>query len=164
MTGKTRLRLDLFPESFEIRQAAAGRQLSIGGCDLVELARRFGTPLYLYDQVTLESAVTAYQQALAEFYPAETGITYAGKAFLCPAIAQWVKSQGLWLDCTGEGELYIAKTARMPREQTLAHGVNKSLDDLAAAVAQAGIWIAWPRWLKRRIGPCRSCGCVTGRA
>jgi hypothetical protein len=103
MTDKTRVRLELFPESTEIRQTAAGGQLSIGGWDLAELAQRFGTPLYLYDQVTLKAAVAAYQQALAKFYPAETGITYAGKAFLCPALARWVKSQGLWLDCTGKG-------------------------------------------------------------
>lgn len=138
MSDKARFRLGLFPKSAEIRPTAAGKQLSIAGCDLAELAQRFGTPLYLYDQVSLEAAVTEYRQALAEFYPAQTGITYAGKAFLCLAMAQWVKSQGLWLDCTGEGELHIAKTARVPREQTLAHGVNKSLDDLAAAVAQAG--------------------------
>lgn len=57
MSGKTRGRLDLFPLSTEIRQTAAGQQLTIAGSDLAELAQRFGTPLYLYDQVSLEAAV-----------------------------------------------------------------------------------------------------------
>ncbi len=131
-------RSDLFPQTAEIKTTPAGEQLAIAGNDLSELAERYGTPLYLYDQATLEAAAAEYRMALKKCYPAEAGITYAGKAFLCLAMAQWVNEQGFWLDCTGVGELHIAAAASLSREQTLVHGVNKSLADLAAAMAQAG--------------------------
>ncbi len=131
-------RSDLFPQTAEIKTTPAGEQLAIAGNDLSELAERYGTPLYLYDQATLEAAAAEYRMALKECYPAEAGITYAGKAFLCLAMAQWVNEQDFWLDCTGVGELHIAAAASLSREQTLVHGVNKSLADLAAAMAQAG--------------------------
>ena len=131
-------RLDVFPLTARVETTGEYQCLTIAGCDLVELAERYGTPLYLYDQATLDAAVEDYRRALACLYPGETGITYAGKAFLCVAMAQWVQRQGLWLDCTGAGELGIAAAAGLQRERILVHGVNKSHADLAAALAQAG--------------------------
>ena len=130
-------RLALFPDSTQVVQG--GKELFIGGCSLVDLAERFGTPLYLYDQETLDGALREYRQALAAFYPQESAVTYAGKAFLSVAMAQWVARNDLWLDCTGAGELHIAHVAGVPRERILVHGVNKSAGDLAAAVEQAGV-------------------------
>lgn len=132
-------RLDLFPLSTQITGTGSDAALTIAGCDLRDLAAIYGTPLYLYDQQTMAIAAAAYRQALADYYPADAGITYAGKAFLCTAMAQWVQRQGMILDCTGAGELYVAAAAGVPRAQILVHGVNKSLADLTAAVAQAGI-------------------------
>ena len=132
------LRLALFPVTTRIEKQQVDECLTIGGCNLVELAQHYGTPLYLYDQATLDTAAEDYYQALARFYPGETGITYAGKAFLCVAIAQWVQQKGLWLDCTGAGELRIAAAAGVNRDQILVHGVNKSQADLTAALTQAG--------------------------
>lgn len=131
-------RLSLFPITARWETAAARERLTIAGCDLGELAEQHGTPLYLYDQATLDGALHAYRQALAAFYPAPSGLTYAGKAFLCVAMAQWAGQRGLWLDCTGRGELEIARAAGLPREQILVHGVNKSTADLEAARALAG--------------------------
>jgi diaminopimelate decarboxylase len=128
-------RLELFP----ITSQVVGDQLTIAGCDLIALAAAYGTPLYLYDQATMDGAVAAYRQALAQYYPGESGITYAGKAFLCVAAAQWTQRQSLWLDCTGAGELHIAATADVERGRLLVHGVNKSERDLKAALAQAGV-------------------------
>jgi diaminopimelate decarboxylase/diaminopimelate epimerase len=65
-------------------------------------------------------------------------LTYAGKAFLCTAIAQWAGSNGLWIDCTGLGEIAIARAAGLPRAQIIVHGVNKGPADLAAALEGAG--------------------------
>lgn len=129
-------RLDLFPLSTQV--VGDGAALTIAGCDLCELAATYGTPLYLYDQQTMDVAAAAYRQALAEYYPAAASVTYAGKAFLCTAAAQWVQRQGMMLDCTGAGELHVATVAGVPRTQILVHGVNKSAADLAAA-AQAGV-------------------------
>jgi diaminopimelate decarboxylase len=131
-------RLALFPQTAEIMAGSKGSELAIGGLSLSALAREYGTPLYLYSQATLDAAVKEYRGALAGQYPGAAGLTYAGKAFLCLAMAQWVKSQGLWLDCTGVGELHIAAAAGLPRDQTLVHGVNKSEADLVSAVAKAG--------------------------
>ena len=131
-------RLGLFPGTALIEEKEGVERLHIGGCDLADLARSYGTPLYLYDQATLDDAVEAYRRALAESYAGGSGITYASKAFLCIAIAQWVQQQGLWLDCTGVGELRVAAAAGVSRDQILVHGVNKSELDLRTAVTQAG--------------------------
>ncbi len=131
-------RLALFPSSTRVQVESWPERLVIAGCDLSELAEQYGTPLYLYDQATMDGAVGAYQQALATSYPGEWGITYAGKAFLCVGMAQWVHQRDLWLDCTGVGELAAATAAQVPRNQILVHGVNKSQEDLAAAIDLAG--------------------------
>lgn len=129
-------RLPLFPIT---SQVDSSHRLTLAGLDLTALAQTYATPLYLYDQLTMEQAVGEYREALAAAYSGPTAITYAGKAFLCVAMAQWTQEQDLWLDCTGEGELHIAAVAGLPRERILVHGVNKSDGDLAAAVAQAGV-------------------------
>jgi len=137
--GTNERRLDLFPLTTEIAGTGEEAHLTIAGCDLTALAEQFGTPLYVYDQASMDAAVVAYRQALARHYPGQAGITYAGKAFMCVAAAQWVQQQDLLLDCTGAGELRLAAAAGVKRTNILVHGVNKSPNDLAAAVAQAGI-------------------------
>ncbi len=86
----------------------------------------------------MNNAVADYQSALQNYYPAPSHITYAGKAFLCKAIAEWTQTRGLLVDCTGEGEIGIAVAGGVPREHILVHGVNKSLADLKSAVQNAG--------------------------
>lgn len=132
-------RLALFPLSTAITGDGPAASLTIAGCNLKNLADSYGTPLYLYDQQTMDMAAVAYRQALAAHYPGAGGVTYAGKAFLCIAAAQWVQCQGLLLDCTGAGEIHVAVAAGVPRAQILVHGVNKSPVDLAAAVRHASI-------------------------
>ncbi len=131
-------RLTLFPLTTQVTDNDTSH-LTIADCDLNALADQYGTPLYLYDQTTMDAAVVAYQNALATHYPTGGGVTYAGKAFLCTAVAQWTQRHNLILDCTGAGELHVAAAAGVPHKQILVHGVNKSPADLDAAVAQAGI-------------------------
>ncbi|MBP7964661.1 MAG: diaminopimelate decarboxylase [Caldilineaceae bacterium] len=132
-------RLPLFPTSTRIEgDPPQDERLTVAGCDLPALAEVHGTPLYLYDQQTLDESVAAYAMALGKHYPGQSGLTYAGKAFLCTAVAQWAVDQGLWVDCTGVGELTIAQAAGVPKARILVHGVNKSEADLRAALAQAG--------------------------
>ena len=137
MTDNLYSRLPLFP----LTTCLVDNQLTIANCSLTDLAAEHGTPLYLFDRVTLYAAVAAYRNALAKHYPADSAITYAGKAFLCLALAQWTQQQRLWLDCTGEGELHIAATAGVPRERILVHGVNKSDVDLDAALHHASVLV-----------------------
>src|SRR5271157_3508864 len=128
-------RLPLFPDTVRIEKD----RLVIGGCDLSRLADEFGTPLYLYDAATLEASVRVYQEALVDAYPGRSSLTYAGKAFLCLALADWVQQHGLWLDCSGLGEVAIAARAGVGRERIVVHGVNKTLQDLEAARVHAGV-------------------------
>lgn len=132
-------RLSLFPDTVKLRPGQGGRpSLHIGGCDLDGLAATFGTPLYMYDDATINNAVQAYRDALGRHYPGPSGITYAGKASLNVAMARLMAERDLLLDCTGAGELHIAAAAGVSRAQTLMHGVNKSQNDLQAGLAQAG--------------------------
>src|SRR5215212_3524143 len=127
-------RLALFPDLTRIQNDS----LFIAGCDLASLADRYQTPLYIYDCATMDTSVAAYKGALQDYYPGPSEITYAGKAFLCKAIAQWTQEHKLWLDCTGEGEIAIAVAGGVPREHMLVHGVNKSDADLKSAFRYAG--------------------------
>lgn len=128
-------RLALFPDTTRIRNDS----LTIAGHELTALADEFGTPLYVYDRATLDASAGAYRGALRAHYPASSGVTYAGKAFLCTAIARWTQSQKLWVDCTGEGEIALAAAGGVPPENMLVHGVNKSSEDIEAAIKNAGI-------------------------
>lgn len=127
-------RLGLFPVSTIIEND----KLTIAGHDLASLADRYGSPLYIYDRATLDSCAADYQSTLRTYYPAPSHITYAGKAFLCKAIAKWTQEHDYHVDCTGQGEIGIAVAAGVPREQLLVHGVNKSVDDLKSAIEHAG--------------------------
>ncbi len=135
-------RLPLFPDSTTLERG----DLAIAGCSLEDLARQYGTPLYLYDRLTLDAAVEAYRGALGRYYPGESSLTYAGKAYLCTALAQWAGQQGLVVDCTGAGEMKMAAAGGLGREQILVHGVNKSPADLQMALEhRPGRWssITW---------------------
>ena len=127
-------RLALFPITTKIEND----NLTIAGHDLASLSAGNGTPLYMYDRATLDASAAEYQSALRKYYPAPSHITYAGKAFLCKAIAQWTQTHDLYIDCTGEGETAIAVAAGVPREHILVHGVNKSNADLKSALQHAG--------------------------
>jgi diaminopimelate decarboxylase len=127
-------RLALFPDSTRVHN----NSLSIAGHDLTLLADRYGTPLYVYDRATLEASIKSYLDALTAYYPSSARLTYAGKAFLCKAIAKWTQVYDLMVDCTGEAEIAMALAGSVPRQNLLVHGVNKSLTDLRSALAHAG--------------------------
>lgn len=127
-------RLALFPESARVR----GDSLFLAGYSLASLSADHGTPLYIYDRLTLDLSVAEYKAALRASYPGASHLTYAGKAFLCKAIAEWTQHHNLLVDCTGEGEIGIAVAGGVPCENILVHGVNKSVIDLQAALQHAG--------------------------
>ncbi len=86
----------------------------------------------------MDNAADEYKSALASHYPAPAFVTYAGKAFLNLAIAQWTQLHNLSIDCTGEGEIAIAVAGGATREHILVHGVNKSIADLNSTIQHAG--------------------------
>jgi diaminopimelate decarboxylase len=115
---------------------AAGH-LEVGGCDVVDLAREFGTPLFIYDEQTLRDQCRAYRSA----FGARTNdyeIVYASKAFSCRAMAQLVAQEGLSLDVATGGELAAACAADFPPQRIYFHGNNKSEAEIEAGL-DAGI-------------------------
>jgi len=107
---------------------AAGH-LEIGGCDVVDLAREFGTPLFIYDEQTLRDQCRAYHATfgkLTELYE----IVYASKAFSCRAMAELVAQEDLSIDVATGGELAAARAASFPPERIYFHGNNKSVAEI----------------------------------
>ncbi len=99
---------------------AAGH-LVVGGCDTVQLAREYGTPLYVLDEQTVRQQCRRYRQAFAGRLPSSE-IAYAGKALLVKAICRIMQQEGMALDVASEGELYTALDAGFPPEKIKLHG------------------------------------------
>src|SRR5690554_236078 len=108
--------------------------LEIGGCDAVELAERFGTPLYVLDEEAFVRRVREIAAAFRAAYPGEVQVVYAGKAFLTVGFARLVEAEGLLLDVASGGELYTAQVAGFPPERLVVHGNNKSVEELEMAI------------------------------
>ncbi|MEB3332035.1 MAG: diaminopimelate decarboxylase [Synechococcaceae cyanobacterium] len=109
-------------------------RLRVGGCLLSDLARVYGTPLYVLDEDSLRASCRAYRQALASHYPGEALALYASKANSSLALTALVASEGLGMDVVSAGELLTALAGGMPAERIVLHGNNKSLEELALAV------------------------------
>ena len=107
--------------------------LEVGGCDAVELARAFGTPLYVVDEELLRTRMREYLAAFRGLYP-KVAIAFAGKAFLCTAMARIVEQEGLNLDVASAGELHTALAAEFPAERISLHGNNKSIAEIEMAL------------------------------
>ncbi|MBT9135565.1 MAG: Diaminopimelate decarboxylase [Firmicutes bacterium] len=107
--------------------------LEIGGCDTVELAEEFGTPLYIMDEELMRQNCAAYRDTLAEIYP-NSQVAYAGKAFLTMAMCRLVAEEGLALDVVSGGEIYTGLAAGFPAEKMIFHGNNKSLAEIELAL------------------------------
>lgn len=106
--------------------------LWIGGCSTLQLAEEFGTPLFIYDEEHLRARC---RETVASF---GDQAVYAGKAFLCLAMANLAHEEGLRIDVASGGELFVALAAGVPGERLVMHGNNKSMDELEAA-AKAGV-------------------------
>ncbi|HEY81816.1 MAG TPA: diaminopimelate decarboxylase [Dehalococcoidia bacterium] len=123
-------RLSLFPLTAEVN---ARGHLAIGGCDSVELAREFGTPLYIFDELSLRRRCAEFRAQFGQRY-ADTAVVYAGKAFLNRALALLLREEGLGLDVVSGGELSIARSVDFPLDKVYFHGNNKSAEELKLAL------------------------------
>ncbi|MHB1519500.1 MAG: diaminopimelate decarboxylase [Acidimicrobiales bacterium] len=103
--------------------------LRVGGIDLVELADRFGTPLFVYDEEHLRARC---REAVAAW---GGGVAYATKAFLCLAMARLVHEEGMCLDVSTGGELHVALASDVPADRLVLHGNNKSMEEIRTALA-----------------------------
>jgi len=123
-------RLSLFPLDTNVSKQG---HLIIGGCDTVELADEFGTPLYLFDELSLRRKCTEFKTEFSQRY-ADTTVIYAGKAFLNRALALILMEEGLGLDAVSAGELSIAQSVGFPPDGVYFHGNNKSAGEIELAL------------------------------
>ncbi len=106
--------------------------LEIGGCDVVELAEKYSTPLYVIDEKTLRSICQDYKKAF-EKYP-KTNMMYASKALCTSAIATILADEGFGFDTVSGGEIYTVYKAGADMSKVLFNGNNKSYDELTLAL------------------------------
>ncbi len=114
-----------------------GGALTVGGLDVREIAREFGTPAYVIDEDDFRSRAQEFKQAFGDAFQDLCGgadVYYAGKAFLCTAVARWIHEEGLHLDVCSGGELAVAIRAGLPGDRIGLHGNNKSVDEIDAAL------------------------------
>lgn len=106
--------------------------LEIGGCDMVDLAEKYSTPLYVIDEETLRSICRDYKKAF-EKYP-KTRMMYASKALCTSAISKILAEEGFGFDTVSSGEIYTVYKAGIDMNSVLFNGSNKSYDELSLAV------------------------------
>jgi diaminopimelate decarboxylase len=119
---------DLLPDEACI----SGGELVLGGVAATELAKRFGTPLVVYDEVTLRAQARAYREAAPGAL-----VVYGTKAFPSVAVLRVLADEGLGADVSTAGELAFAGAAGIPGDQLVVHGNNKE-DELLRGAAEVG--------------------------
>jgi len=119
-----------------VRRSDAGA-LTVAGVDVRDLAGEFGTPAYVIDEDDFRSRAREFKQDFDEVFQDLCGgadVYYAGKAFLCTAVARWIDEEGLGLDVCSGGELAVAIRAGFPGRRIGFHGNNKSIAEVEAAL------------------------------
>jgi len=106
--------------------------LEISGCDLVSLANKFGTPLYVLDEDTLRTICREYKDAF-KTYP-NTKFLFASKALCTLATSAVIAQEGFGFDVVSGGEIYTVKKANVDMKNVLFNGNNKSIDELQLAL------------------------------
>ena len=108
--------------------------LTIGGMDSVELAKEFGTPLYVMDEDLIRKHAKAYKNSIDKFYGGNGLVCYASKAFCCKEMCRVMKDEGIGLDVVSIGEMYTALKAGADFDKVCFHGNNKTDEELEYAV------------------------------
>ena len=115
-------------------------RLLVGGCILSELAKNYGTPLYVLDESSIRSACRAYRDSLNNYYPGDSLPLYASKANSSLLLSRLISSESFGLDAVSEGELLTALKGGISGDKIVLHGNNKSKDELRLAY-QNGVTI-----------------------
>jgi len=104
-----------------------------GGWDVAELAKKFGTPLYVLSEDMIRARCRAVKASFMDKWENALAV-YAGKAFLPMAMCRIIESEGLGIDVVSGGELYTAKVAGFPMEKVFFHGNSKTRDEIRYAL------------------------------
>lgn len=108
--------------------------LTIGGCDTVELAKEFGTPVYVFDENEIRKNLRTFRDSMNEYYGGNGLAVYASKAFNCKEMCRICAQEGTGIDVVSGGELYTALSVGFPAENIVFHGNNKTYPELCTAV------------------------------
>jgi len=132
----------LFPITAKVNK---NDRLEIGGCDVTDLVRQFGSPIYILDEATLRRTCQQYRDAFSRYYPGASQVIYASKAWNCLAVCALIGSEGLGMDVVSGCELLTALEAGVESGKTYFHGNNKSSEELEIAVGK-GVTIVVDNW------------------
>ncbi len=103
------------------------------GCDTVELAKEYGTPLYVVSETAIRERLREVRLSFLEKYPGSYAV-YASKAFQTLEMCRIVQSEGLGLDVVSGGELFAAQRSGFPLDRVIFHGNSKTPSELRMAV------------------------------
>lgn len=106
--------------------------LEIGGCDVIDLVKEYGTPLYVYDEEGIRTCCRQYKDAFSDY--GNIKILYASKAFMTRAICKIMMCEGLGLDVVSGGEIYTAMNSGFPMEKCYFNGNNKTPEEIELAL------------------------------
>jgi diaminopimelate decarboxylase len=121
---------DLVPHLWSSTAHKVDGELHVGGLAVADLVAEHNTPAYVLDEDDFRLRARAFRDAFSAY-----DVYYAGKAFLCTAVARWVHEEGLSLDVCSNGELSVALRAGFDPARIGYHGNNKSVTELRRAVA-----------------------------
>ena len=108
--------------------------LTCGGADCVELAKEYGTPLYVFDEGLIRKTCAEFKASIDEFYGGNGKVLFASKAFSCKEMYRIVKSENLGADVVSGGELYTALSAGFAPHDIFFHGNNKTDSEIEYAL------------------------------
>ena len=120
----------VYPHGSRLNERGA---LEVGGCDVIELAREFGTPAYVYAEDDLRARARSFLKAFGS-RTEHFEVVYASKAFPCTAVLRLFAEEGLSCDVASGGELYLALAAGFDPGRLYMHGNNKTEAELEYAL------------------------------
>ncbi len=107
--------------------------VTVGGIDVEDLVKEFGSPLYVMCEETIRARTKAYEKAFEKYYPNHLSL-FASKSFNCKAMCKLMEQENFGLDVVSGGELHTALSAKFPAEKIFLHGNNKLEDELELAI------------------------------
>ena len=108
--------------------------LEIGGIDTVDIAKQYGTPLYVFDEKHIRNMMSMFRDVIDEYYGGNGLVLYASKAFSCKAIYKIAAQERIGVDVVSGGELYTALSAGFDPSKIYLHGNNKLFNELEYAL------------------------------
>ncbi len=123
--------LSLLPDSASITENGL---VVISKHQIPDLVNQFSSPLYIYDGATIKKNIRVLKSFLRKYYPGETTITYAAKAYFSYKFARRLAKIGIGIDVVSENELLFALKAGIPPQRVHFHGNNKTISELKCAI------------------------------